>query len=75
MDPDDPAYDFQKFYAAMERRGIVIFPGRLTAAGTFRIGCMGDIVEEDVSVILDAIEESMAEIGVTRTTPALERQA
>jgi 2-aminoethylphosphonate-pyruvate transaminase len=70
MDPDDPAYDFRKFYAAMERRGIVIFPGRLTAAGTFRIGCMGDIVEDDISVILEAIEDSMAEIGVGRAPAA-----
>jgi 2-aminoethylphosphonate-pyruvate transaminase len=67
-DPADPAYDFQKFYAAMEKRGIVIFPGRLTAAGTFRIGCMGDLVEQDISVILEAIDEAMAETGVTAVT-------
>lgn len=75
LDPDDPAYDFPRFYAAMERRGIIIFPGRLTAAGTFRIGCMGDLNEEDISVILEAIEESMAEIGVTQALPAIERRA
>jgi 2-aminoethylphosphonate-pyruvate transaminase len=64
-DPDDPAYDFPRFYAAMERRGFTIFPGRLTAAGTFRIGVMGDLVESDMSLILEAIDESLAEIGVS----------
>jgi 2-aminoethylphosphonate-pyruvate transaminase len=64
-DPDDPAYDFPRFYAAMERRGFVIFPGRLTAARTFRIGVMGDLVESDMSLILEAIDESLAEIGVS----------
>lgn len=69
-DPADPAYEFPRFYAAMERRGFVIFPGRLTAAGTFRIGVMGDLVESDMTLILEAIDESLAEIGVTRSTPA-----
>lgn len=63
-DPDDPSYTFEALYAALERRGIVIFPGRLTATGTFRIGVMGDLVESDVEVILGAMDEALAEIGV-----------
>ena len=43
---------------------IVIFPGRLTATGTFRIGVMGDLVESDMDVILAAMDEALAEIGV-----------
>lgn len=72
-DPDDPAYDFQTFYAAMERRGFIIFPGRLTSAGTFRIGTMGDLADSDISLIIDAVVGSMAEIGVTSTAPKPER--
>jgi 2-aminoethylphosphonate-pyruvate transaminase len=68
-DPTDAAYEFPRFYAAMERRGFVIFPGRLTAAGTFRIGVMGDLVESDMTLILEAIEESLAEIGVGAPAP------
>lgn len=75
LDPDDPNYDFGKFYAAMERRGIVIFPGRLTSAGTFRIGCMGDLEDSDMTVILQAIDDALAEIGVTHTAPAADRAA
>ncbi len=63
-DPDDPSYSFQALYDALERRNIVIFPGRLTTTGTFRIGIMGDLVESDIDLILHAIDEALAEIGV-----------
>ena len=63
-DPDDPSYTFEALYDALERRDVVIFPGRLTATGTFRIGVMGDLVESDMDVILAAMDEALAEIGV-----------
>jgi 2-aminoethylphosphonate-pyruvate transaminase len=69
LDPTDPNYSFPKFYAAMEKRGLVIFAGRLTAAGTFRIGCMGDIEETDIAFVLETIDEALAEIGVSPTAP------
>jgi 2-aminoethylphosphonate-pyruvate transaminase len=71
-DPADPAYAFPKFYEAMERRGVVIFPGRLTAANTFRVGCMGDLVESDMSFVLGTIDEALAEIGVKDPAPNAE---
>lgn len=74
-DPDDPNYSFPAFYEAMERRGFVIFPGRLTSAGTFRIGTMGDLTDGDISLIIDAVVDSMPEIGVTNTAPRAERVA
>ena len=72
-DPDDPNYTFEKFYAAMEKRGFVIFPGRLTSAHTFRIGTMGDLKDSDISLIIEAVMEAMDEIGVTATSPKPER--
>jgi len=72
-DPDDPAYSFDAFYAAMERRGFVIFPGRLTSAHTFRIGTMGDLTETDISLIIEAVLASMEEIGVRSHEPKQER--
>ena len=69
-DPDDPSYSFQALYDALERRDIVIFPGRLTATGTFRIGVMGDLVESDMDVILAAMDAALAEIGVEVACPA-----
>lgn len=68
-DPDDPNYSFEAFYAAMERRGFVIFPGRLTSAQTFRIGTMGDLTENDITLILNAVLDSMEELGVRNFEP------
>ena len=72
-DPDDKNYSFEKFYKAMERRGFVIFPGRLTAANTFRIGVLGDLTVDDISLIIEGVLDSMKEIGVTNNTPNQER--
>lgn len=71
-DPVDPNYAFPKFYAAMEKRGVIIFPGRLTAANTFRVGCMGDLKDEDMTLILQMIDEALTEIGVTNPAPRAE---
>lgn len=73
-DPDHPNYSFQKFYDALERRGIVIFPGRLTATGTFRIGVMGDLTEEDMNVVLNAVDAAFDEIGINTGGGAPESQ-
>jgi 2-aminoethylphosphonate-pyruvate transaminase len=73
LDPADPAYNFKDFYEAMRRRGFTIFPGRLTAAGTFRIGCMGDIDPETMAAVARAVAESMDEIGVKHRGPAADR--
>jgi len=64
-DPADPVYSFKSFHAAMLRRGIEIFPGRLTSEGTFRVGVMGDLQEQDMHHILAQMCEALEEIGVT----------
>ncbi len=66
-DPDDPNYSFQALYDALEKRNMVIFPGKLTATGTFRIGLMGDLVESDIDLILEMMDEALVEIGVDMT--------
>ena len=48
----------------MERRGFLIFAGRLTAAGTFRMGCMGRITNDDVDRLIEAVEETVEELGI-----------
>ena len=39
--PTDPKFVFQRFYDALKDRGYVIYPGKLTVADSFRIGCIG----------------------------------
>ena len=63
--PDHPDFNFQKLFEGMKRRGFIIFPGRLALADTFRIGCMGDVTEQDMAEAVAALAESISEMGVT----------
>ncbi|MEJ1977917.1 MAG: hypothetical protein WDN49_19230 [Acetobacteraceae bacterium] len=63
--PDHPAFSFQTLYEGMKRRGFIIFPGRLALANTFRIGCMGDVTEDDIAEAMTALAEVMQAMGVT----------
>ncbi len=67
--PADPAFDFQAFYDALGRRGYVIYPGKLTVAPSFRIGCIGHLGETVMRGALDAIKETLTEMGVTSGAP------
>jgi len=68
--PVDPAFNFESFYDRLARRGYVIYPGKLTVADSFRIGCIGRLGESEIRGALDAIRQILAEMGVTRCTPA-----
>ena len=62
--PPDPRFSFQALFEGMKRRGFIIFPGRLALADTFRIGCMGDVTEADMAEAVQAVAETMREMGV-----------
>ena len=63
-DPADSNYSFAAFSAALENRGFLIFAGRMAAAGTFRMGCMGRITDDDIDRLIEAIEETIDELGI-----------
>jgi 2-aminoethylphosphonate-pyruvate transaminase len=62
--PSDPAFDFKIFYDGLRQRGYVIYPGKLTVADSFRIGCIGHVFEADIRGALAAVEEVLNEMGV-----------
>ncbi len=68
--PADPKFDFTAFYDRLAARGYVIYPGKLTVAPTFRIGCIGQLAREDLEAALSVIREVLGEIGVTQCGPA-----
>jgi 2-aminoethylphosphonate-pyruvate transaminase len=68
--PADPAFRFEKFYDRLRQRGYVIYPGKLTAADSFRIGCIGRLDESEMRGALAAIREALAELGVRHCAPA-----
>ena len=50
-------FDFQSFYDALAARGFVIYPGKLTKAESFRIGCIGAVDREDFIRLMNVIRE------------------
>jgi 2-aminoethylphosphonate-pyruvate transaminase len=68
--PADPEFDFQTFYDALQEKGYVIYPGKLTVADSFRIGCIGDLDADVMRGALAAIRETLDEMGVREGTPA-----
>ena len=68
--PPDPAYDFGEFYRRVRERGFILYPGKLTAVDTFRVGCIGAIGADVLRQAVAAIGEVSREMGVRRFAPA-----
>jgi len=63
--PEDANFVFQTFYDRLKALGYVIYPGKLTVADTFRIGCIGRLNEDHMRDALAAVGAVLAEMGVT----------
>jgi 2-aminoethylphosphonate-pyruvate transaminase len=62
--PKHAKFVFQSFYDKLKDRGYVIYPGKLTVADSFRIGCIGRLDARHIAGALRAIREVLAELGV-----------
>ncbi|ASS67362.1 MULTISPECIES: 2-aminoethylphosphonate--pyruvate transaminase [unclassified Paenibacillus] len=60
-------FEFRDFYGYLKQRGYVIYPGKISAADTFRIGSIGDVQAEDLEELAEAAAAYMA---ARRTEPA-----
>lgn len=63
--PDDPNFNFDRFYQKLSDRGFVIYPGKLSKRDAFRIGNIGQIFPDDIKNLLIAIQEVLLEEEVT----------
>lgn len=57
--PDSSVFSFDEFYVRMKQEGFVIYPGKITAAPTFRIGNIGDVHLEDIHRLLQGVENQL----------------
>ena len=55
-------FDFDKFYDALSQKNFLIYPGKLTVAETFRIGCIGNLNHKDMNDTVFAIKEVLTEL-------------
>ena len=72
FNPAHPAFDFSRFYELMKASGFIIYPGKLTAAESFRIGCIGQLDEKVMRQVVQAAGEALADMGVPDGAPARE---
>ena len=59
-----PAFS-RALFEGMRKHDFIIFPGRPALADTFRMGCMGDVSKADISDAMQAIADTLEEIGIT----------
>src|SRR3984957_3253414 len=64
--PPDPQYDFAEFYRRVRDRGFTLYPGKLTAVDTFRVGCIGAIGAGSLRQAVAAVADTLREMGVSR---------
>lgn len=73
--PADPGFEFDAFYEAMKAKGFIIYPGKLTQADSFRIGCIGQMDSAVMTQVVEAARASLAEMNVTSAVPSAEALA
>ncbi|HRF61891.1 MAG TPA: 2-aminoethylphosphonate--pyruvate transaminase [Candidatus Competibacter sp.] len=67
--PGHPHFDFKIFYQSIKQRGFIIYPGKLTEMDSFRIGCIGQLFEEQMHGVLAAIRATLDEMGIPDGSP------
>lgn len=73
--PADPRFKFETFYDRLRDQGYVIYPGKLTVADSFRIGCIGRLGAAEIKGALAAIRTTLDEMGVKSGAPAKDIRA
>jgi aspartate aminotransferase-like enzyme len=58
--PREPWYGFDALAADMLRAGITVYPGKRAATETFRLAVMGDLDENDLAYVVDALGAHLA---------------
>lgn len=67
--PGDSTFQFGEFYRRLSDRGMIIYPGKLTAVDTFRIGTIGRLFPPDLEQLLSAIRLALGEMGCQIPVP------
>ncbi|WP_018613474.1 2-aminoethylphosphonate--pyruvate transaminase [Segetibacter koreensis] len=62
--PQDPKFNFDRFYNKLNDLGFIIYPGKLSKADAFRIGNIGQIFPADVHDLIKAIKAVLAEENI-----------
>jgi 2-aminoethylphosphonate-pyruvate transaminase len=69
--PAHANYEFKRFYEGAKARGFILYPGKLTQIETFRVGCIGAIGPNEMRQAVEAVADTLAEMGIANGAPAL----
>jgi 2-aminoethylphosphonate-pyruvate transaminase len=72
LTPSDPNFKFEDFYERLRSRGFAIYPGKLTQRDSFRIGTIGQLNEDVMERVVDAVKHVLSEMNVKDMTPRQE---
>ena len=64
--PKNPEFNFDAFYDGLKDQGYVIYPGKLTVADSFRMGCIGRLDQTQMQGALDAVQKILAQFGIEK---------
>jgi len=64
--PTNPEFDFDAFYDGLKDQGYVIYPGKLTVADSFRMGCIGALGSEQIQGALDVVAQLLERFGIDK---------
>ncbi len=67
--PADPRYAFKEFYERVRDKGFILYPGKLTEVETFRVGCIGAIGPEEMRHAVNAIRDTLHQMGIRQVAP------
>ena len=67
--PADRRFDFPRFYDGLSQRGFIIYPGKLSIADSFRIGCIGALGQVEMQAAVAAVKATLAAMGIDDLTP------
>ena len=68
--PADPRYGFREFYDRVRDKGFILYPGKLTQVETFRVGCIGAIGPDEMRHAVNAVRDTLVEMGIRHADPA-----
>jgi 2-aminoethylphosphonate aminotransferase len=64
IEPDHPAYDFERMHDRLYEKGFTIYPGKGASEDTFRLANMGDVNEDDMRAFVRAMAETIEQMGI-----------
>jgi 2-aminoethylphosphonate-pyruvate transaminase len=58
-----PDFQFDDFYARLNAKGYIIYPGKVASQPSFRVGCIGCVFPNDIAHFLVIVERTLKEMG------------